>query len=215
MMPMFPPQERPTARTHGPMTGVRLSATELPLRAPLWLGAVPLLIGIGIFIAWVVTGWQGWMLVGVGMLLAGLVSVVSGLVLLARRFILTTRYVLVAVVLVINFPVAAGIVWTTFCIMTEYRIVVRNLAPAPIQNAAITVTSTSTSIPIGRIEPGASVTQWLAAEGDGDLALTGQLMGRPLQSEGDSYVTNSGGGLKRIEVGSDAVARIKESQGYR
>jgi hypothetical protein len=197
------------------MMGVRLSAIERSLRVPLLLGAVPLLMGTGIFIAWVVTEWTGWVLAGLGMVLVGFASVVSGVVLLTRRFVLTTPHVLVAVVLMINFPAAAGIAWTAFCIMTQYRIVVYNLATAPIENVAITVATTAKTIPVGRIEAGASVTRWLAAEGDGDLALTGQLMGRALQSEGDSYVTNSSGGLKRIEVGSDGVARIENGQGYR
>jgi hypothetical protein len=42
--------------------------------APLALGVAPLLLGTGIFIAWVETGWPGWILAGLAMLLAGLGS---------------------------------------------------------------------------------------------------------------------------------------------
>jgi hypothetical protein len=93
------------------------------LLAPFVLGAAPLTVGLSIFLFWLVTGWMWLQFAGLLTLYAGFGLVVVGLVwsvIWTLKMIFSgnwsrerlTQMIFVAVILVINFPVAWGIIWT-------------------------------------------------------------------------------------------------------
>src|SRR5436190_1014646 len=183
--------------------------TRSGLKIPLVFGTVPLTVGLSIFLFWLVTDWKWLQLIGIVTLCVGFGSVLAGLVCLGiwtlkmvrsgdwSRDRLMGQMIFVAVVLVVNFPVSGGILWTTFNLETRYTVIIRNHAPAAIQLAAIT--GGGVSLEIGRIQPGASITKKFHIVHDGTLVFSGEQSGRKLQVVVDSYVTNGGGGHKQID----------------
>ena len=159
------------------------SPTIRRLRIPLVFGAAPLTTGVSVFLLWLVTGWKWLELAGIFILYTGFASVAVGLVSLSfwvlqgvrsgdwARERLMGRTMFVAMVLVINVPVAGLILWTTYNISTRYTVVVRNYGSASIQLAAIT--GGGVSLEIGPIEPGASVTKKFHIAYDGTLMFSG------------------------------------------
>jgi hypothetical protein len=61
------------------------------LKIPLLLGGVPLIVGLSLFLFWLVTRWSWLNLVGLFTLYAGLVSVLAGLVGLGIAILKTMR----------------------------------------------------------------------------------------------------------------------------
>src|SRR5215468_751403 len=189
------------------------------LRIPLVFGAAPLTIGVSVFLLWLVTGWKWLELAGIFILYTGTASVVVGLVSLSlcvlqrvrsgdwARERLMGRTMFVAMVLVINVPVAGLILWTTYNISTTYTVVVRNYGSASIQLAAIT--GGGVSLEIGPIEPGASVTKKFHIAQDGTLMFSEERSGRKVQTVVDGYVTNGIGGHKQIEILADATVQVR------
>ena len=171
------------------------------------------------FLLWLVTGWKWLELAGIFILYTGSASVVVGLVSLSlwvlqrvrsgdwARERLMGRTMFVAMVLVINVPVAGLILWTTYNISTTYTVVVRNYGSASIQLAAIT--GGGVSLEIGPIEPGASVTKKFHIAHDGTLMFSGERSGRKVQTVVDGYVTNGGGGHKQIEILADGTVQVR------
>jgi len=196
--------------------------TTRRVSVPLVLGAAPLTIGISVFLLWLITGGRWLELVGIFVLYTGFASVVSGLVLLTfwvlrrihsddwAREQLMGRTIFVAIVLVINFPVAGLILWTTYNLSTRYTVVVRNNGSASMESGAIT--GGGVSLDLGSIDPGASVTKRFRIGQDGILMFSGEQGGRKLQIVVDGYVTNGGGGQKQIEIWIDAPARSSVSR---
>ena len=195
--------------------------TTRRVKVPLVFGAAPLTIGISMFLLWLITGWQWLELVGIFVLYTGFASVVSGLVLLAlwvlrrirsgdwAREQLMGRTIFAAIVLVINFPAAGLILWTTYNLSTRYTVVVRNYGSASIESGAIT--GGGVSLEIGSIEPGASVTKRFHVGHDGTLRFSGEQGGRKLQMVVDDYVTNDGGGQKQIDIFPDGTVQVRSN----
>jgi hypothetical protein len=117
--------------------------------------------------------------------------------------------IFVAIVLVLNIPVAGGILWTTYYLETRYTVVVRNHSSAAIQSAAIT--GGGVELEIGRIEPGASIRKKFHIVHDGTLVFSGEQTGRKLQMVIDSYVTNGGGGYKQVDVSADGMTEVRSN----
>jgi hypothetical protein len=198
---------------------MRLPGSSSGLKIPLVLGAAPLASGLSIFLLWLATDWKWLQLAGMLTLFAGFVPVLAGLVCLGiwtlkmvrsgdwSRDRLMGRMIFVTLVLIINFPVAAGILWTAYKLETRYTVIIRNSAPAAIRLAAIT--GGGVSLEIGRIEPGASVTKRFHIVRDGTLIFSGEQSGQELRMVIDSYVTNGGGGHKQIEVFAGGTMEVR------
>ena len=195
--------------------------TTRRVRVPLVFGAAPLTIGISVFLLWLITGGRWLELVGIFVLYTGFASVVSGLVLLTfwvlrrihsddwAREQLMGRTIFVAIVLVINFPVAGLILWTTYNLSTRYTVVVRNNGSASMESGAIT--GGGVSLDLGSIDPGASVTKRFRIGQDGILMFSGEQGGRKLQIVVDDYVTNDGGGQKKIDIFPDGTVQVRSN----
>jgi hypothetical protein len=190
------------------------------LKIPFLLGAVPLSVGVFVFLLWVVTKWEWLPLAGVITLYGGCGSVLLGLALLAywlramirsgdlRRERLTVRAVLVACILLVNFPVAAGIVWAVVRIATTYTVTVLNHGVAPLRSAVISGGGVSVRFEI--ISPNGSATKRFHIVGDGTLRLSVEQDGQKLDFEVDGYVTNSLGGNKVVEIGHDGRVEVRD-----
>jgi len=199
---------------------MHLSTTRRGKVPPVFVDA-PLTIGMSAFLLWLITGWQWLELVGIFVLYTGFASVVSGLVLLAlwvlrrihsgdwAREQLMGRTIFAAIVLVINFPVAGLIVWTAYNLSTRYTVVVHNYGSASIESGAIT--GGGVSLDLGPIDPGASVTKWFHIGQKGTLMLSGEQGGRKLQIVVDDYVTNGGGGQKKIDIFPDGTVQVRSN----
>jgi hypothetical protein len=196
-------------------------ATSSGLKIPLVFGAVPLTVGLSIFLFWLVTDWKWLQFIGLVTLCLGFGSVLAGFVYLGiwvlkmvrsgswSRDRLMGQMLVVAVVLAANFPVACGILWTVYNLETRYTVVIRNHAPAALELAAIT--GGGVSLEIGRIRPGASITKEFRIVHDGTLVFSGEQSGRKLQVVVDSYVTNGSGGHKQIDVSPGGITEVQSS----
>jgi hypothetical protein len=119
------------------------------------------------------------------------------------------RTIFVAIVLVISFPVAGLILWTTYNLSTRYTVVVRNYGSASIESGAIT--GGGVSLDLGSIDPGASVTKRFHIGQKGTLMFSGEQGGRKLQMVVDDYVTNGSGGQKQIEIFRDGTVQVRSN----
>ena len=187
------------------------------LKVPLILGAAPLITGISLFLLWVFTEWRWLPIAGMFVICAGFASVVSGLVYLGAGILKRIRSgtwlrvsigpaVLVGAVLISNFPVCYGLFWAGVHIATTYTVVVRNHASTPIEKAALN--GGGVSLQIGQIKAGATITSKSHITQDGTLIFSAEQNGSQIGVLVDSYVTNSSGGHKEIDVSADGSISV-------
>jgi hypothetical protein len=113
-------------------------------RGALICGIAPLIVGISIFLLWVITRWEGLKMAGYITLWGGLFFFVLGIIDLARfcRFALRTpelpRWRLwlstlgCSALLLSNFVVAGGIIMGVDAIETRYTVIVHNTSQQPL-----------------------------------------------------------------------------------
>lgn len=190
------------------------------LKSPLILGIVPLSAGLSIFLLWLVTDWRWLPIIGLATLYLGFGSVVAGLGWLGiwiwkrgysgnwPKGPLLGQVIFVAAVLLINFPVAGGIVWTASFLMTRYTVTIGNHSTAAIQSAALS--GGGVSLEFGSIPPGARITKGFQIVHDSTLVFSGEQNGRKLEATVDSYVTHGAGGHKEIDVSTGGSIEVQD-----
>jgi hypothetical protein len=205
-----------------PPLEVRIAVLPYPreLKSPFLLGAVPLAMGVSIFLLWLVTEWRWLPFLGILTLYGGCGAVLLGLAMLAywfrarirsgdlERERLTGRAVIVGCVLLVNFPAAAGIIWMTVRIATTYTVTVQNRGAAPLRSAV--VSGGGVSVRFEEISPHSIATRRFHIVHDGTLNFSGEQNGKPMAIEVEGYVTNGAGGSKVIEVASDGTIEVRD-----
>jgi len=181
-------------------------------------GAVPLIVGVSVFLLWLVTRWDQLMMAGVATLYAGSFMLLIGILELARygwlglktpefpRRKLRRATLGVAALLLANPPVAAGVAFAAMSIHTRYTVVVHNATTQPLVNARVFGGNCDESL--GNIAPGGKTRHsfWIECEGalnfsatSGTTVYTGII---------DDYVTPNMGGYTAVTVNADGTLTV-------
>jgi hypothetical protein len=160
------------------------------------------------------------MAAGIWMLLLGLATVIAGeivLVLHVRRASRQAspgerhgrlRTILVAALLLTNFPAAAFYALSALEFSTRYTVRVRNDGGVTLES--FVVTGPGTSIEMGPIAPGGQAKTHLHFRGDGALRFSARQQGRDVGGVIDGYVTTNFSGKKIVRVGRNGDFRIED-----
>jgi hypothetical protein len=188
-------------------------------------GATPLFLGTAIFIAWLGFHWNWLIIAGVVMLYVGLGAVTAGGVALALscRIALRTpavprRRVWLAAIggtglLLANFLVAYGIMWSVIALVTRYTVTVHNTSPVRLDRVRVLGGGCDASY--GSILPRGSARRSFWIRQDGGLVFRAFGGDSALEQTIEGYVTPNLGGRMRVTVQPDqtiAVAREAPNQ---
>jgi hypothetical protein len=183
------------------------------LKVALLCAAVPLVIGAADFVIWFVTGWNWPVYAGFLIVCGGLISVFVGVVCLVGGWAfygLKRPTGFIAVLLLANLPVAAGIVWCFLQLSSLYVVTVLNHDPAPLTSAAIT--DGRKHMQMGDIKPGGrSAKGFRVSSGKGSVRFSGEQSARHLDLSVESYVTGGSGGWKVVDV-HDSTVNVRPKQ---
>ena len=195
---------------------------KIAYRIALFCGATPLLLGIAIFLAWLVTRWDWLAAAGIFNIEGGLALFVIGVISLAlfvrmgnrdssvSRKKLASSSFLCATILFSNFPVAIGIIAAVLHLenRTHYVVVVRNQLPESLNN--VSLTGGCVKADIGTIEPGDQKYVRLSFECDGSLEFFANAGTKKISSCVEGYVTGSMGGEKCVTVRTDGTVTVED-----
>jgi hypothetical protein len=187
-------------------------------RVALICGALPLLVGVSIFLLWLVMRWDWLMTAGVFTLFVGVAIFLIGAIALGRFWWLAfltpdlSRRRLwfstlgCAGLLLSNFPVAGGIMAAAIAIETRYTVIVRNASQQPLDG--VRVFGGGCEADFGTIPPGSVARRSFWIQQDGELEFRAVSGATKYAKTIDNYVTNSGGGHTRVTINSDGTISI-------
>jgi hypothetical protein len=188
-------------------------------------GAMPLLLGTAIFVAWLVARWNWLMIAGAVVLYGGLAVVAAGVTSLAlscwmafrtpgvpRRRVWASTLSCGGLLLA-NFLAAGGIIWVVIAIATRYTVVVHNSSQQRLDSVRVFGGGCDASY--GFLPPGATARRSFWIRQDGVLVFRASSGEDALEQTIDDYVTTNSGGHVRITVKPDqtiAVSRTAPNQ---
>ncbi len=173
------------------------------IKAAWILAALPLVIGVGIFVAWLVTRAFWLMYAGMLTIYAGVASVFLAIVCVIAAIIIAkmqkesprrrvSHHVLGVLILVISNFIAAGVcVVAVVVIQTRYTITVVNQSDQPLQD--VSVLGGGVHAYLGDIPPGGTASDSFWIGSDGELVLTATHGSDNIDTIVDDYVTNGMG----------------------
>jgi len=180
---------------------------------------MPLLVGVTIFLLWLVTDSDVFMVAGILTMYAGTVVVVFGLVVLARfywkasvdteipRRKLKLRTALCAALLLINFPAAVGLSIIAIWLKTEYSITIYNASSAILHD--VRVVGGGEEAWFGTLSSGENTQNSIWISTDGTLRISAVREGDTISGVIDDYVTNSMGGNTHVTIHPDKTISVK------
>ena len=193
---------------------------KLALRTAVVCGALPLIVGVTIFVLWLVTRWDWLMTAGFITICGGIAIVLIGALALARFWWLAVRMpdlshrrpwrsiAVCGILLLSNFPVAAGIMVTVAEIESNYTVVVRNASEETLVN--VRVAGGGCDEVFGSIPPGADIRRTLRFECDGRLEFWAQGASNTYAETIDGYVTGNLGGRSIVTVHRDGTISVRD-----
>ncbi len=189
-------------------------------RAALICGALPLLAGVSIFLLWLVSRWEWLMVAGIFTLYGGVAVFCIGTFALARfcwlafrtpelprrRLWLSTLGC--ATLLLSNFAVAGGIIYSAIRIESRYTVVVRNNSQQPL--SGVRVFGGGCEADFGTIPPGGSVRRSFWSQKDDQLEFRA-VTGATTHAETiDGYITGGIGGHTTVILNPDATISVSQ-----
>jgi hypothetical protein len=186
-------------------------------------GAGPLLVGTAIFVAFILTGWAWLMIVGAFVLYGGLAVFAIGMSALGYSWWTLRRspdiprrrvrlsILATAALLLVNFPVAAAILWLVITMATRYTVIVHNTSPETLER--VWVFGGGCDVTYGTMPAGSTARRSFWIQGDGTLRFRASSGDRVIEQEIESYVTVNSGGHADVTVGPDY--RVSVLQGAR
>lgn len=183
---------------------------RISFRISVILAGMPLVAGIMIFVAWLITRQPWLMTAGAVTVYAGIGLVASSAVALTWFFIVASREaaqpgrsVLWAVacgagLIVIDFMTAIGMISAAVALETKYVIVVHNESSRPVYDAK--VAGGCVDVGFGTIPPGASVKRTFWVKCDGSLGFSGKIGGANVVKIVSGYVTCGQRGREVITI---------------
>jgi hypothetical protein len=181
---------------------------------------LPLGGGAAIFLLWLFLRDDVWqmagfftLLAGCGLFLLGAGSLLAYVSLMAWAERVDRRRVIwqtigTAALLLVNFPVAAGILTAVEAIESRYTVTVTNESDIPLQAARLQ--GGGIDIDLGDIAPGASVRRGFWIEADGELRLVSRLGSREFSESVDGYVTGGIGADMAVTVRPDGTVAVTD-----
>jgi hypothetical protein len=180
-------------------------------RVALLCGTVPLVVGLSVFLLWLLTRADGLMLLGVFVLFGGLAFFAVGVLALGRYCWLAFREsrlparfwaatIACALLLLSNFPAAGAIMYAADALHSRYTVVVRNESGRPLED--VRVTGGGCEVVFGLIAPGDDEQRSFWIQHDGVLRIRADgLAEQPISG----YVTNGMGGRTTVTVRADGT----------
>jgi len=186
-------------------------------------GALPLIVGVSTWLNWLITRWSGCIVIGIFTLLGGVVLFVVGTIALACYGWLTYRSKALsrrrfwfsllgcAGLLLVNFPVAYGVVVSVIWLDSRYTVIVHNASDQPLEG--VRVLGAVPEVWFGTVPPGSIVQRTFLMIGDGEIEF--HAVSRAIKysktiddchlwSKGDPTVTfESGGKISVSGTGAD------------
>lgn len=181
-------------------------------------GALPLLVGILIFLMWFITRWNWLMMAGMFTLFGGVAVFFIGAIALVcffwlafrtpelprRRLWLSTLGC--AALLLSNFAVAGGITASVIAIETRYTVVVHNTSQLPL--SGVRVFGGGCEADFGTIPPNGIIRRSFWIQHDGELEFRA-VSGATTHSQTiDGYVTRNMGGHTTVNINPDAMISV-------
>lgn len=186
-------------------------------RIALFCGALPLVVGVSIFLLWLITRWNWLMMAGLFTLYGGVAISFIGIVSLAlfcwlayraperpRRLWISTFAC--AALLFSHFPAAAGIIATVIAIETRYTVVVHNASQQPLGD--VRVFGGGCVANFGTIPPGSVARRSFWIQGDGELKIRAVSGTTAHAKVIDGYVTQYRGGRTTVTINSDGSISV-------
>jgi hypothetical protein len=173
-------------------------------------GLLPLLVGVSLFVLWIITRWDWLVAGGFVMLYGGLVSFLIGAIALAcycwaasrsadpprRKWVPSA--LACAALLLSNFPTAGGIIAAVITIETCYSVVVHNASQQALID--VRVYGGGCEADLGTIPPGGLAQRSLWIQHDGELEFRAVSSSTNHHMTIDGYVTNGMGGRAVVFV---------------
>lgn len=193
---------------------------NLAYRTAIACGAAPLLIGVSIFLLWIITRWDWLMLAGVATLYGGVAAFFIGALAIASFSWIASRspggpqprqsrrILACGLLLVSNFPVAGGVIAAVIAIETRYVVIVQNNSQQVL--SGIRLSGGGCAAEIGTLKPGSTARRafWIQREGSLEFrALKGT---SALAHTIDPYVCRDGGGQKTVIISSDESISVHD-----
>jgi hypothetical protein len=187
-------------------------------RFALICGALPLLVGVLIFLMWLITGWDWLMMAGMFTLYGGVAVFFIGAIALVcffwlafrtpelprRRLWLSTLGC--AALLLSNFAVAGGITVSVIAIETRYTVVVHNTSQLPL--SGVRVFGGGCEADFGTIPPNGIIRRSFWIQHDGELEFSA-VSGATTHSQTiDGYVTKSMGSHTTVTINPDDTISV-------
>ena len=196
----------------GPASGPRASAVPY-LAIANCCGALPLVVGCGVFSLWLLTGYHGLEQLGALTILVGVILFFVGAICLVAdvsqaqagvsRPGRNWKRARAAALLLANFPVAVAIVGAAANIQSRVTVVVQNAGTTTIDSFVVAAPGVSREV--GPIPPGASRRTRFTASTDGSVDFT--MVRGNTKSTGTAigYVTKGAGGSGTVVVNGSSV----------
>jgi len=188
------------------------------LRVAVLSGLLPLLIGVSLFVLWIITRWDWLMLAGAILIYGGLASFVIGSIALVRYCWAACRSadpprrkwvpsaLACAALLLSNFPTAGGIIAAVIAIETCYSVVVHNDSQQSLSD--VRVYGGGCEADLGTIPPGGHAQRSLWIKRDGELEFRAVSSSTTHQVTIDDYVTSGIGCRTVVVINPDGTVSV-------
>jgi hypothetical protein len=187
-------------------------------RVALICGVIPLLIGVPMFLLWLITRWDWLIMAGIFTLYGGVAIFLIDAIALARfcglafrtpelprrRLWLSTLGC--AALLLSNFAVAGGITASVIAIETRYTVTVHNASQQPL--SGVRVFGGGCEADFGTIPPGGIVRRSFWIQHDGELGFRAVSGATTHTKTIDGYVTNGMGGQTTVTINPDGTISV-------
>ncbi len=192
------------------------------LRYAVVCGAAPLVVGVTVFLAWLLTKWKWLMLAGILTIYGGLAMVAVGavsIIVFVWKSLRTGRTprqqvarhaFTVGGLLLLNFAVAAVIVASVIYIETQYVVTVIN--DSSVEVRSFVVSGGGVTIDVGTLSPGSEARRVFFIKQDGTLKGEGIQDNRRIEGVIEGYVTGGIGGNKLVKITPDGLLDVTDKR---
>lgn len=188
-------------------------------RIALTCGVTPLLVGVSIFLLWLIPRWEWLVIPGAAAIYGGVAAFFVGAVALARVCWLACRSpniprkrhvlaILACIALLLaNVAMAGGIIAAVIAMKTRYLVIIRNDSTHVL--SGIRVRGGGCEARLGAISPNGATRRSLWIQQDGSLEFLAVSGTTALTHTIDGYVTTGMGGQTTVVINRDASISVR------